>query len=193
MPSTKLSAHLPILVLLILLAAASRLLPHWPNFTPVGAMALFGAATFPRKWMAFVVPFLALYLSDIALNNLIYAEYYKGFYWGFSAWVYLGFLLTILLGFGLLRGKTFSWLRLGGSIGAGSLVFFLLTNFGVWMSSSIYPPNAAGLLAAYAAGLPFLLNSVAGNLFFGGILFGATLLLSTTFKQLAISTEDGEA
>ncbi len=169
--------HLPILLILILLAAASRLLPHWPNFGPVGAMALFGAATFRRRWMAFLVPFAALYLSDLALNNLLYAPYYEGFYWGFNSWVYVGFLITIVLGFGLLRNRRFSWPRVGGATIGGTVLFFLITNFGVWLGSGIYPQNGGGLIAAYAAGLPFLLNSLGGNVFFAGLLFGGARYL----------------
>ena len=167
-----------VVALLILLAAASRLLPHWPNFGPVGAMALFGAAVFTRRWMAWLVPFAALYLSDLALNNLVYSQYYDGFYWGFNIWVYAGFLITVLLGFGLLRDRELSWLRLGGATVGGTLVFFLLTNFGVWIGSAMYPQTGTGLLAAYAAGLPFLLNSLAGNVFFAGLLFGGARLLA---------------
>ena len=163
---------------LILLAALSRLLPHWPNFTPVGAMALFGAAAFSRKWLVWAVPFVALYLSDLALNNLVYAEYYQGFYWGANPWVYAGFALTILLGLGLLRGRQFNWLRIGGTSLAGTAVFFVLTNVGAWLGSPFYPQTGAGLLAAFAAGLPFLLNSVAGNLFFAGVLFGSARALA---------------
>ncbi|MGB3799414.1 MAG: DUF6580 family putative transport protein [Lewinella sp.] len=171
--------HLPVLLALIFLAAASRLLPHWPNFGPVGAMALFGAATFQRRWMAFLVPFAALYVSDLALNNIFYSQYYEGFYWGFSSWVYVGFLVTILLGFGLLRNKTFSWSRIGGATVAGTLVFFLVTNFGVWLGSAMYPKSGAGLMAAYTAGLPFLLNSAAGNILFAGLLFGGARYLAS--------------
>ena len=179
MPKTDRFTTVSLLSGLILLAAASRLLPHWPNFGPVGAMALFGAASFSRKWMALVVPFAALYLSDLALNNLVYGEYYTGFYWGFSTWVYVGFLLTVLLGFGMLRNRNFSWLRILGATGAGTAVFFLLTNFGVWLSSGMYPRSGAGLIAAYTAGLPFLLNSAAGNTLFAGLLFGAARYLSS--------------
>ena len=178
MPPTLPRNSFLVVAVLIVLAAASRLLPHWPNFGPVGAMALFGAAVFARKWMALLVPFTALYLSDLALNNLLYSEYYEGFYWGFNGWVYAGFLLTVLLGFGLLRNRDFSWLRVGGATVAGTLVFFLVTNFGVWAGSSLYPQNATGLIAAYAAGLPFLLNSAAGNIFFAGLLFGGARYLA---------------
>ncbi len=171
------STFFPLLAL-ILLAAASRLLPHWPNFGPVGAMALFGAAAFARKWMAWVVPFVALYLSDVLLNNLLYGQYYDGLFLGFDAWVYGGFALTLLLGFGLLRGRSFSWLRIGGATLGGTLLFFGITNLGVWLGSAMYPPTTSGLLAAYAAGLPFLLNSLAGNVLFAGLLFGGARYFS---------------
>ena len=183
MPHTR-RTYLPVLLGLIVLAAASRLLPHWPNFGPVGAMALFGAATFPRKWMAWVVPFAALYLSDLALNNLLYRQYYTGFYWGFNAWVYLGFALTVVLSFGLLRERAFSWLRLGGVAVGTTLLFFLLTNFGSWLGSPLYPQTTVGLVAAFTAGLPFLLNSLAGNLLFAGLLFGGARYLSSTENMI---------
>jgi len=161
-----------LLIGMIVLAAVARLLPHWPNFTPIGAMALFGASKLPRKWMAWVVPFAALYASDVALNNIFYGQYYEGFYLGFNTWVYVGFAVSIMMGFGLLRNREFNWLRLGGVTLGSTAVFFLLTNFGAWLGSPVYPQTTAGLMAAFTAGLPFLLNSVAGNLFFAGVLFG---------------------
>jgi hypothetical protein len=122
--------------------------------------------------MAAIIPFAALYLSDLALNNLVYAEYYSGFYWGVNGFVYIGFGLTVLIGFGLLRQRAFTWLRLGGAVAGSTVLFFLVTNFGAWLGSPLYAQSTAGLLAAYAAGLPFLLNSVAGTIVFSGILFG---------------------
>jgi hypothetical protein len=141
-------------------------------------MALFGASQLPRKWMAWVVPFMALYVSDVALNNIFYGQYYEGFYLGFNTWVYMGFAVSILMGFGLLRNRDFSWLRLGGVTLGSTAIFFLLTNFGSWLGSPFYPQTTAGLAAAFTAGLPFLLNSVAGNLFFAGVLFGGARMLA---------------
>lgn len=172
--------------LLIFLAAASRLLPHWPNFGPIGAMALFGAAWLDRRWLAVVIPFAALYLSDLALNNLFYSQYYEGFFWGFDGWVYAGFAISVLLGFGLLRNRSFSWVRLGGVTLGSTAIFFLLTNFGVWLGSPLYPQTGTGLLAAYAAGLPFLLNSAAGNLFFAGLLFGGARYFSARVQPATV-------
>lgn len=162
-----------LLIGLIVIAAASRLLPHPPNFVPVGAMALFGAATLPRKWLAIAVPLIAFYLSDLVLNNVVYAQYYEGFYWGISLWVYGGLVLMVLLGMGLLRNRSFSWMKVGGAAIGATLVFFLVSNLGVWAGGLMYPKTGAGLLAAFAAGLPFLINSLLANLLFSGLLFGA--------------------
>lgn len=157
---------------LILVAAASRLLPHPSNFVPVGAMALFGAAALPKRWLAVIVPVLAFYLSDLVLNNTLYAAYFEGFYWGVSFWTMGAIVLMVLLGMGLLRNLKFSWLRVGGAAVGATLVFFLVTNFGVWAGGMLYPKTGAGLLAAFAAGLPFLINSLLANLVFSGLLFG---------------------
>lgn len=173
----------PLVLILIFAAAISRLLPHWPNFTPVGAMALFGAAYFPRKIVALVAPLVALYISDLLLNNLLYAEYYDGFTWAISSyWVYASFVLIIGIGF-LLRNRVSVWTVGGGAL-AASVIFFLITNFGVWASplNILYPKNFAGLIACYTAGLPYFWNTLASNAFFSGLLFGAYALLAPHVK-----------
>lgn len=165
-----------LLCLLILTAALCRLLPHWPNFTPIGAMALFGAAYFPRKVLAFIVPVLALYLSDLLLNNWVYGEYYEQFTWAISPYVYGAFALIVLIGFAL-RGRSRPLPIVGAALSA-SMVFFLITNFGAWLADPIYTKDLPGLLAAYTAGLPFFWNTVAGDLFFSGALFGGYALIA---------------
>jgi len=165
--------NLLLVISLILVAAMSRLLPHPPNFVPVGAMALFGAAALPKRWLAIVVPAAAFYLSDLVLNNTLYAQYYEGFHFGLNYWTVGAIVLTAVLGLGLLRNTDFSWARIGGAAVGATLLFFLVTNFGVWAGGMLYPKTGAGLLAAFAAGLPFLLSSLAANLLFSGVLFGA--------------------
>jgi hypothetical protein len=100
-----------LIISLVLIAAATRLLPHPPNFVPVGAMALFGASALPKKWLAFLLPLAAYYLSDLVLNNVFYAEYFDGFYWGANVWIYGGVALMVLFGMGVLRNASFSWGR----------------------------------------------------------------------------------
>ena len=175
-----------LLVGMILLAALSRLLPHPPNFSPVEAIALFGGAHFARKWTALWIPLAAMFVSDIALgllNGGLYADYFLGA----DFWlVYLCIALSTVLGFAL-RGRV-NVLRVGGYSLVGSLLFFLVTNFGVWAGSGMYPRTGGGLVAAYVAGLPFFQNTVAGTLFYGAALFGAFAWLRRRNPQLALQT-----
>jgi hypothetical protein len=156
----------------ILVAALSRLLPHPPNFTPIGASALFGAAYFTKKYWAFIIPFIALWASDLILNNIIYAEYYDSFVWfsGDFFWVISAFALITL--FGMFFLKKVKLTNLLASSLVASALFFLITNFGTLMSGVIYPKTGAGLMMAYAAGLPFFWNTLAGDLFYVAVLFG---------------------
>lgn len=157
---------------LIALAALTRLLPHPHNFTPIGAMALFGAAYFNRQWLMLAVPFAALFLSDLFINNVIYRELYGGQFTLISSWwIYAAFALVMLIGTGWLRKKVSAIRVLGASLSA-SAVFFLVTNFSVWVGSGMYPKTLAGLAACYTAGIPFLGNTVLGDLFFSATLFG---------------------
>jgi len=175
-----------ILAGMILLAALSRLLPHPHNFTPVGGMALFGAAYFTRKYLAFLIPIAAMWLSDLVLNNLVYAkmypEFYSGFTWMGNLWVYASFILIALLGFGLLQ-KVKPLRLLGASLGASTL-FFIVTNFGVWIGGLTYPKTWEGLVACYTAAIPFFWNTLAGDLFYVGVLFGAFAFLQNRYPAL---------
>ena len=157
-------ARLVALLTAIFAAAALRLAPHPPNFSPIAAMALFSGAYLPRKPLAFVAPFGALLLSDAALG---------GFYPGMN-FVYLSFALTVLIGWSVAKRKTA--LTIGAAAVAGSLLFFVLTNFGMWLFSGIYPLTWAGLAACYVAAIPFFQNTLAGDLFFTALLFGGFAL-----------------
>lgn len=144
----------------IMAAAAMRLLPHPPNFSPIAAMALFGGAYLPRRALGFVAPFGALLLSDALLG---------GFYPGMN-FVYLSFGLTVLIGWLVAARKTA--LTIGAAALASSVLFFVLTNFGMWLFSGFYPLTTAGLVACYVAAIPFFQNTLAGDLFFTALLFG---------------------
>ncbi len=185
----KLNLQFGVITLMILMAAVSRLLPHPPNFTAVGAMGLFGAAFFNRKVFAFIIPIAAMFLTDLFLNNVVYAQYmpegqsFMLFTEG-SSWIYGAIALTIFAGLFVLNKVNTANVVVGSLISA--LIFFFLTNFGLWMSGNMYPNNAAGLGACFAAGLPFLLNSILGNLFYGGILFGSYYAIQKRFFTPAV-------
>lgn len=158
---------------LLLVGMLTRVLPHWPNFTAVGAVALAGGALFRSRWMAYIVPLALLFLSDLFINNVIYSSYSSGFQWltsGF-AFIYGGFLLMVLIGrYGIGSSKKATSV-LAGSVG-GSLAFYLISNFGVWLGSPLYPQTLGGLMSSYIAGLPFLVNQAAGTLVYGAVIFG---------------------
>lgn len=183
----KIKWQFSILMLIVLLAAFSRLVPHPPNFTPIGAMALFGAAWFTNRFQALLLPLLALWLSDLALNNLVYARYYDGFTWLHSGfyWTYGAFLLIGLVGrFWLKKVKTTRIVT--GSLMASTL-FFLISNFGVWTTGLMYPITVQGLIACYTAALPFFLNTLVGDLLYSSALFGTFELARNRFPALQIN------
>lgn len=156
-----------VLYLYVLGAILFRLIPHPWDVTPLAAMFLFSGATFRSKARSLLVPLAALLISDYAVDLLLY----HGAYHWFSPFTWAGFLLIGLLGW-TLRGK-FNWAKIGGASLAGSTIFFLVTNFGVWLAWTMYPRTAAGLTASYAAGLPFYGNSLLGDLFFSAVMFGS--------------------
>lgn len=149
---------------MILAAALSRLLPHPANVTPVTALALFGAVYLDRR-SAFLVPLAAMFLSDLFL----------GFH-SDMLWVYGSFALIVMIGFWL-RGHRSVTATIGASL-AGSVVFYLLTNFGMWaVTPSLYPHTFNGLVECYVAGIPFFRNTLIGDLAYVGVLFGLFALL----------------
>ncbi len=157
---------------LIFLAAISRLIPHPENFAPIGAMALFGAAYFSEKKYAISLPLIALWVSDLIINNLFFSNYYGRFvlFTEGALWIFASFLLITLLGILIFRKITISRVIIGSV--AASYIFFLVTNFGVWMSGTIYPLTAEGLAACYSAAIPFFKNTLFSNFVYAAILFG---------------------
>ncbi|NND07673.1 MAG: hypothetical protein HKN87_14955 [Saprospiraceae bacterium] len=175
------SVHWFVIVGMILVAAMSRFIPHWHNFTAVGAMGLFGAAYLNKRHLSFIIPLLALWISDLILNNTVYGSFHEGFVWftDFSIFVYAGFLLVVLVGHILLKKISFTNV-LAASVVA-SLVFFLVSNFGSFMLDPMYPKTASGLGAAYLAGIPFFWNSLLANIFYSFVLIGSYELISQKF------------
>jgi hypothetical protein len=157
---------------MLLAAAVSRLLPHPPNFTPVAALALFGGASFSDKRTAFLVPLAALLLSDLWL----------GFY-AITPVVYGCFALNVCLGFWLRRRHGLG--RIAAAAVTGSVIFFILTNLGVWAFDSLYPKTSAGIAQCYLAAIPFFKNTLAGDLVYSALLFGGLALAEKRWPALA--------
>ncbi len=160
----------------ILAGAVLRLLPHLPNFAPIAAMALFGGTYLNKKYALFV-PIFVMLVSD----------YFIGFY---NPWimfsVYSSFILIGLVGLWLKKHKTAPNV-IGASI-IGSILFYIVTNFAVWVvPHSMYAHNLQGLLQSYIMGLPFFRNTLAGDLFYVGAMFGLyELVLWLTVKRRVV-------
>lgn len=163
---------------IILFASLTRLVDHPMNFTSVTAIALFGAAYFSNTWIRFILPLSILVFSDFIL------ELKTG--WGFHSGtplVYFSFMLIILMGSFLLKKPT--WLNIGISAFAGSVLFFLVTNFAFFYPVSAtpdplngyYPHNLTGIVASYKAGLPFFRNMLIGDLIYSALFFGLAKLV----------------
>ena len=165
--------HTRLLALLsaITAAAALRLVPHPPNFTPIGAMALFSGAYLGRRGVAFVAPLAALLLSDLLL----------GFYAGMG-FVYASVALIVLIGWWVSSRRTMLGVAAGAF--AGSVSFFVITNVGMWLFSGFYPLTSAGLATCFVAAIPFFQNTVAGDLFYAALLFGGFALAEHLAPQL---------
>ncbi|REL33543.1 hypothetical protein DYD21_11905 [Rhodohalobacter sp. SW132] len=138
------------------------------NFSPIGAMALFGGAYFSRS-KALIFPLLTLWLSDIMLNRFLYFGEWVFFYDGFL-WVYGAFALMVFAGRWMKPNK-----GVGRFVGASVAIVFIhwiVTDIGVWLSSPMYPLTLEGLWLCLVAAIPFELNLLAGTLAYGVVMFG---------------------
>jgi hypothetical protein len=160
-----------VLVLIILAAAASRLIPHPPNMASITAVALFGGAYLSDKRLAFLVPLVALLLSDLVLGLYSHMEV-----------IYGSFALVVCIGLWLQRKRTA--VRIAAATLASSVLFFVVTNFSVWAFGSLYPRTAEGFLACYLAAIPFFQNTLMGDALYTAVLFGGFALAERQFPIL---------
>ena len=154
------------IIFIIFLAAISRLLPHPPNFTPIMAIGFLGGMFLKNYKFLYAIPLLAMLLSDIVL------EYFYGY--GFHSmmpFVYSGIVICTFIGSRLnVDSKP---LKVIGFTFTSSFIFFLISNFGVWIYG--YPKTLAGLISCYTLALPFYKNALAGDLFYTVGIFGSYL------------------
>jgi len=173
------------IIVLILFASFSRIIPHMPNFTPLGAMALFGGAYLKNKYHALVIPIASLWLSDLVLNNFIFSFYsdFTWFYPGFL-WQYTSFILITIIGYFFLKKVNFKNVFITSI--SSSLLFFVITNFGVWLSGSIYSLDFQGLITCYVMAIPFYKGTVLGFICYSSLLFGILEFSKYKFQVLKV-------
>ena len=153
---------------LVALLSLSRLIPHPPNFTPILGMAVFSGAIISKRFIAYLVPLLAMLLSDL----------YLGFHAGMPI-IYFSLAICVLIGtFIEARVTTLNSFL---SISLGVLAFFLITNFMVWYGSGMYESSISGLLTCYFMGLPFVQNTFISSILYG---MGAFLIYDIINKRM---------
>jgi hypothetical protein len=159
--------------LLLLLAVLSRVVPHpgWLNFTAVGgALLYFGAR---RSWREMLAPFAALVATDFYLTTF---AYHYAFHWQEYIPTWTWYIAALALGQILLRSRT-TLPRFVSAVVLGPTSFFLMSNFAVWLTGSMYPKNAGGLATCYVAGLPFYRNDLVSTTIVAGLAFGVPVLV----------------
>ena len=153
---------------LVALLSLSRLIPHPPNFTPILGMAVFSGAIINKRFFAYLVPLLAMLLSDL----------YLGFHASMPI-IYFSLAICVLIGtFIEARVTTLNSFL---SISLGVLAFFLITNFMVWYGSGMYESSISGLLTCYFMGLPFVQNTFISSILYG---MGAFLIYDIINKRM---------
>ena len=157
--------------------AILRVIPHVYNFSPVIALAIFGAIHFKKQVHAYLTILFSLIVSDIMINNFLYNSkngflfFYEGFYWQ-----YFSYFLIILMSSNFRKNKigfknvTFLCL-------SASLIFFVVSNLGFWISSGYYSYTIVGLTTSFIKAIPFYQGTLFGTFFYTPILFGGYYLL----------------
>jgi len=182
MPKQTFNPGLAVLLIIIVVAGLMRIpnaaqITPWSNFSPIGAMALFGGAYFTKIWKAFLFPLLTLFLGDLAISVFIFHGKY-GFIYGGWYWIYGIFLLIVLLGRLIIRKVTIKNVIMA-SVSA-AVLHWLLADLTMWIigatdlrSMTPLSRDIHGLTQCYAQGFPLMKNFLAGTLVYSGIMFGA--------------------
>lgn len=162
----------------LFIAALTRFIPHPPNFTAIGGIALFAGACIPNKWLSLLLPITVMLITDAII----------GFHDTLGA-VYLSFSLITMIGW-MMRDRQNILGFVGTSITA-SILFFVITNSAVWLAgfwSSVpigYPKSIDGLILALNAGIPFFSSTLISQFAYGTLFFGAFHLAKTWKPSLS--------
>ncbi len=180
----KINLRTPVLLLMMLFAVLSRLINiggegEWMNFTPVGAVALFGGTYFANKYKAVLLPLIILFIGDLFLNYAYFQKFVL-FYDG-AFWVYLSFAIMAFIGSLIKRVSVIS--VISASL-ASVLVHWLISDIGPWLYGNLYPKTFSGYIECLIMAIPFEKNMLLGNLFFGAVLYGGFELLMFKFPVL---------
>jgi len=187
METKKVNLRFTVLLGIVAVATVTRiftppLLGHPSNFSPIDAIALFSGCYFAGRLTKFIVPLLSVWVGDVFINYMYLHKlmlFYDGFYWQYGCYV----LMTLL---GSLLAYRVTPVNLMSASLSSSALFFVVSNFGVWVGSGMYPHTASGLVACYTAAIPFLSGTAIGDLIYSALFFGSFQWAGKRFPILAL-------
>lgn len=179
----KLSVRNLTIVGIVILAGLSRVIPHVPGFVPVTAATILAGSVISRKGLAVVATLFSVWISDLILNNMVYAECYDGFAWFTEGTVYLMAAYAIISLASTALSTSDSPIKIAGFSIGSSLVFWLISNFGVWAEGK-YSSDFSGILSCYQAAIPFLERSLLADAAFTFALFYGFQFATNRVKAL---------
>lgn len=171
-----------IITSIIVFSVFARFIPHFPNFAPMGALVLFAIAFYKRSAWAVGVSALVWWVSDFYLNNFVY-HLSDGlvFFTQFQFFTLLSIVAIVVLGKLLFNNITIAKV-LTGSITA-SLIFFIISNFGVWLEGTMYPMTFNGIITCYKMAIPFYKATFVSDMVFTTVFFGLMYLLQDKLSE----------
>jgi uncharacterized membrane protein len=138
--------------------ALGRLIPHPPNFTPILATAIYTPYIINDKWIAMLIPLSAMFIADIII----------GFH-PYMLWVYGAIGISTLLSYWSMRFNK-KYMQLTVMTLVSSILFFIITNFAVWVIWDYYPKTIDGLLLCYSMAIPFFQNTIYGTIIYTSLI-----------------------
>ena len=163
-----------LIISIIFLVSLTRIFPHPPNFTPILALAIFGGAYLPNRITAISLPIISMFISDLIIG--FHSQIFS---------IYATIILLSILGH-LMKTKNFKNFAITGF--TGSLIFFIITNFSVWLGGSLYPLTIDGIIQCYIMAIPFFHNTLISTMLFLTILFFGYTFAEKKISNLKIST-----
>jgi hypothetical protein len=158
---------------------ALRVIPHPWNFAPIGAIALFAGAHFERRWLSLLTPLATMFAGDTLLQIFTGHGYHS-----LMPVIYATYALIAVLGMTLRTRRTSAFAVGAGALGSAT-IFYVITNFAMWLTSPIYTKDGAGLVACYMAALPFFGNTLASDALFSALFFGVFAWVERSFSWFA--------
>lgn len=194
MSTKKINPRFTVLLVFIVVVGILRImnaaeLTAWSNFTPIGAMALFGGAYFNQRWKSFAFPILTLFLGDLFIHTVVYDGNYEG-----RPLIYFAFSMIVFIGIVFIKKVKAKNIAIASLLSTVS--FWLIADFAVWVGGGTdirtqlpLSRDLSGLMQCYWQGFPYMINFLLGTLFYSAIMFGAFELMQKRYPVLKTSTE----